>query len=548
MSKIGVKWIWTLLALGIAVSLYVVLGPGQEGRNASARARYPHVVLVTIDTLHVLETGVYNPEVTVTPNLVDFARNGVVFQHAYTPVPITLPSHTDLMTGMSPLKHSVMANGDQVPLGLTTLAEIFRDAGYRTGAFVSLGVLMRAFQLDQGFDTYVDPFGDRRGRWYRRADEVFEPVRSWVEENHRDPFFIWVHYSDPHEPYVTKDAPPDTRLTLDGELVGEWTLATRAHVDVTVEIPPGAHTLTWASLREPRPDDLRRTGIKMNLFGQKELGVLTSASLPSSSDDIDLWPSWSLDLANSGAVPVALELGFRGRLQQASPSEVAEYYPKEVERADLHVGKLHSLLESLGIGEQTLWVIVSDHGEGLYRHGYLGHSAYTFEDQLRILWQMQGPGVPRNTVVDATPVMMMDVAPTLLDLIGLPIPEGVEGHSLVECWGGGDCPERREWWAYGLNHGNNRLTAAAGYKWPYKWMWKRQAGKGAFHLEEDPREENDLLGPPPHPQELVDLSHEFQTLRPKLAFRLSHRQRVAGHPDQLEMLKALGYVGTGTEP
>jgi arylsulfatase A-like enzyme len=542
------KWMWVALALGLVVLLLLVFGPGQEVRNAAARARYPHIVLITVDTLHVMETGVYNPDITFTPNLLDFARHGVVFQHAYTPVPITLPSHTDLMSGMSPLQHSVMANGDQVPLGLTTLAEVFKDAGYHTAAFVSLGVLMRAFQLDQGFETYVDPFGDRRGRWYRRADEVFGPVQSWLEKNYAEPFFIWVHYSDPHEPYLTKDAPPDTRLTLDDKPVGEWTLANRAHVEVEVEVPPGRHRLTWTTLREPRPDDVRHTGMKMNLFGQKELAALTSASLPSSGDDIDLEPSWSLDLANSDSEAVKLSLTFGGRLQQASPSEVAEYYPQEVEWADRYVGKLHSLLDSLGVGDDTLWVIVSDHGEGLYRHGYLGHSAYAYEDQLRILWEMRGPGIPEGKIVDHGPVMMMDVAPTLLDFIGLSVPRVMEGHSLAECWQGGDCPSRKEWWAYGLNHGNNRLAAAAGYKWPYKWMWKRQMGKGAYNLAEDPWEEDDLLGPPPHPQELVDMAREFQKLRPNLAFRLNHRHRVAGQPNQFEMLKALGYLGTTDEP
>ena len=541
------KFVGTLLALGLIATLLILFVPSEGTLKERARAQYPFIVLVTLDTLHVLETGVYNPKNQSTPNLVDFAREGVVFQKAYTPVAITLPSHTDLMTGMSPLKHGVMANGDVVPLGLTTLAEIFGDAGYRTGAFVSLGVLMRAFQLDQGFDSYFDPFGDRQGRWYRRADEVFEPVSEWVNQNYRDPFFMWVHFSDPHEPYLVKDAPPDTQLTLDGELVGEWTLASRAHVSTTVDFPPGRHVLTWTSLRAPRPDDLRKTGIKMNLFGQNVLAELTDQTLPQSSDDIALDPSWSLEIENRESETVELELGFRGRLKSPPASEVMEAYPKEVAWADKYLGKLRELLESLGIGDRTLWVIVSDHGEGLYRRGYLGHSAYVFEDQLRILWQMRGPGVPRGKVVDNTRVMVMDVGPTLLDLIGLPIPEGVEGHSLVECWEGGRCPERREWWAYGLKHGSNRLAAAAGYKWPYKWMWKRRRGKAAFDIGNDPWEEKDLLGPPPHPRELVDLSREFKAWRPKLAFRLTHRQRVAGHPEQLEMLKALGYVGTGAD-
>jgi arylsulfatase A-like enzyme len=536
------KWIWSLLALGLIATLLVVLvGEGEVGDRA--RSRYPYIVLVTIDTLHVLETGVYNPEVEVTPTLVDFASEGVVFQRAYTPVPITLPSHTDLMTGISPFTHGVMANGDVVSPQLTTLAEIFSNAGYRTGAFISLGVLMGSFQLDQGFGSYFDPFVGRQDRWYQRADELYQPVSEWVNQYHGEPFFIWVHFSDPHEPYVVKGAPADTRVTVDGEMVGEWTLASRAHVKVLLELSPGQHVLTWTSLREPRPDDLRRTGIRMNLYGQKALQELTKTPLPDSSEDIFLRPSWSLELDNPGPESSELELRFTGRLAKAPPSHVREIYPKEVEWVDLHVGKLRSLLESLGIDEQTLWLIVSDHGEGLYRHGHLGHSANVFEDQLRILWQMRGPGVPRGKVVDDTRALMMDVAPTLLDLVGLPTPQEMEGHSLVACWEEGSCPDRKQWWAYGLKHGNNRLAAVAGYKWPYKWMWKREAGKGAYEISQDPWEENDLLGPPPHPRELVDLSLGFRRLRSELVRRLNERQQVAADSDQLEMLRALGYVG-----
>ena len=152
------KFVGTLLALGLIATLLILFVPSEEALKARARAQYPFIVLVTLDTLHVLETGVYNPKNKSTPNLVDFAHEGVVFQQAYTTVAITLPSHTDLMTGMSPLKHGVMANGDVVPPGLTTLAEFFGDAGYRTGAFVSLGVLMQAFRLDQGFRLVLRSF------------------------------------------------------------------------------------------------------------------------------------------------------------------------------------------------------------------------------------------------------------------------------------------------------------------------------------------------------------------------------------------------------
>ena len=102
------KFVGTLLALGLIATLLILFVPSEGTLKERARAQYPFIVLVTLDTLHVLETGVYNPKNQSTPNLVDFAREGVVFQQAYTPVAITLPSHTDLMTGMSPLKHGDM--------------------------------------------------------------------------------------------------------------------------------------------------------------------------------------------------------------------------------------------------------------------------------------------------------------------------------------------------------------------------------------------------------------------------------------------------------
>ena len=391
-----------------------------------ARARYPYIVLVSLDTLHIDYTGPFNPEVRETPVLDAFAETGALFEYAYTQVPITVPSHTALMSGLSPAGHGVTGNGDVAPESLTMLAEMFRDTGYDTAAFISLGVLGRAFGLDQGFNRYEDPFQDEQdARPYRLAHEVLESVETWFESFKGDPFFLWVHFSDPHEPYLPVDAPPDTRLSLDGRVLGEWNLVSQAVAEVHLNLPPGIHRLKWTSLRGTRADDRPETGIEMHLHDHEGLALYATRALPETG--IMLTPSWELELANSTNEVVAIGLTFSGRLLRPAPSDVLGNYEKEVAYTDRHLGKLRGLFENAGIGDEVLWVLISDHGEGLFRHGLLGHAEYVFEDQLRVLWLFNGPGVPPGRVVTTTPALLIDVAPTLLDLVGLAPPETMGG-------------------------------------------------------------------------------------------------------------------------
>ena len=185
------------------------------------------------------------PERSLTPFLDGFREQGTVFEHAYTQVPITLPSHTSLMTGLAPSRLGVMRNGDTVPESVVTLAEIFDEAGYHTGGFISLGVLSEIYGLNQGFDSFVDPFIGDSDRWYRSAEEVLEPATSWLRQNQETPFFLWLHLSDPHEPYLPVDAPPDTSLSLDGEVLSEWNLVSKTIHRTTLRLAPGDHRLLF---------------------------------------------------------------------------------------------------------------------------------------------------------------------------------------------------------------------------------------------------------------------------------------------------------------
>jgi arylsulfatase A-like enzyme/Tfp pilus assembly protein PilF len=170
-----------------------------------------NVILVTIDTLRADRVGVDGGLRGLTPTLDDLGRNGAVFLDATAHAPLTLPSHASILTGRYPTAHGVHDNAgfvlsDRVP----TLATLLHAAGYQTAAFVSSFVLRGSTGFARGFDVYDDRFAGM-GRAHltvssleRRAPETAREAARWVASAPR-PFFLWVHFYDPHAPY---DPPP----------------------------------------------------------------------------------------------------------------------------------------------------------------------------------------------------------------------------------------------------------------------------------------------------------------------------------------------------
>jgi choline-sulfatase len=179
----------------------ILLGAGC-GRN-----RKWNVLLITTDTTRADHLRCYGYDRIETPNLGQLAREGVLFERAYSHVPLTLPAHTSIMTGTVPLHHSVEDNGSyHVPDQLTTLAEALQAKGYRTAAFVSAAVLLKWFNLNQGFDVY-DQEGieaQKEGAMLvaeRKGDKTTDAALAWLAGQAGKPFFLWVHYYDPHASY-----------------------------------------------------------------------------------------------------------------------------------------------------------------------------------------------------------------------------------------------------------------------------------------------------------------------------------------------------------
>ncbi|HXY42019.1 MAG TPA: sulfatase-like hydrolase/transferase, partial [Vicinamibacteria bacterium] len=182
------------------------------------RVRRPNVLLITIDTLRADHLGVYGYALARTPNIDRLAAEGVRCADAVSAAPITMPAHSSIMTGLLPPAHGVRDNGAYA-LGddNVTLAERLKAAGYTTQAFVSAIVLARRYNLNQGFDGYDDDlwaedapklFMIRDRPASRTADRVLAWLDRWSGSPRRQPFFVWVHFFDPHQPYhaPTEDA------------------------------------------------------------------------------------------------------------------------------------------------------------------------------------------------------------------------------------------------------------------------------------------------------------------------------------------------------
>lgn len=187
------------------VCVLAVLGVWGCGRDTEQ----PNVLLISIDTCRADRLSCYGYARSTTPTLDALARQGIRFTNARSPVPLTLPAHSSMLTGLMPPAHGVRDNqGYRLPGRCATLAGVLRAAGYTTGAVVASFVLDSVTGLDRGFDSYHDRFGAEvagENISQRRGDEVTRLALQWLDRARDDRFFLFLHYFDPHAQY----APPE---------------------------------------------------------------------------------------------------------------------------------------------------------------------------------------------------------------------------------------------------------------------------------------------------------------------------------------------------
>lgn len=196
----------------------------------------PNFVIITLDTFRADRLEAYGNKTNIAPNLNKFSKEATVYTNSITPTPVTLPAHAIIFTGCFQNKTTLLDNGvGTLSPKVKTIAEILRDKGYETRAYVAAEVLKSRYGLSRGFSIYDDNLGVTGRRF---GAEISEMALSFLSGKKEKPFFLWLHYFDTHQPYLTPETPA-------GEVQGDYDRAV-SYVDKEVKkvleaIPPNTY-------------------------------------------------------------------------------------------------------------------------------------------------------------------------------------------------------------------------------------------------------------------------------------------------------------------
>ncbi len=423
-----------ILLVALVYFLFVSKGPLSRLKEAEDF----NYIIISIDTLRADRIGCYGFSEVKTPTIDMFASRGVKFEKCFSQTPLTLPSHTSLLTGTYPIFHGVRDNGGfLVPQEMNTLAELMHQNGYQTSAFVAAYVLDSKWGLDQGFDFYFDNFDLSKyktislGHVQRPGNEVMDQVIPWLEAHKGQRFFTWIHLYDPHSPYDP-----------------------------------------------PSPYD-------------------------------EMYPN--------------------------------QPYIGEIAFADSQIARLWDYLEENGLVNNTILVFTSDHGENLGEHQEKSHGFFIYQAGIHVPLIFVTPfehlhGLSRSSVVS-----LVDVMPTLLDLAQVPVPNQVQGKSLLPLFfseSKNECFSYSETYYPRFHFGWSELKSFQSERFKLIVAPKLEF----YDLTGDPGEMNNIVDSrPEEARRLMNLINEFIDETGKNAYELDF-----SHMDEesRQKLAALGYIGT----
>jgi arylsulfatase A-like enzyme len=394
------------------------------GCTRSEPAR-PNLIVIVVDTLRADHTDP-SQGLASMPALQAFAADGVRFTQAFSHAPMTLPSHVSLFTSRLPFVTGIRLNAQPVPDGLPLLTSWLPRFGYESSAVVSLASLWPIVPetgLDRGFHEFV--YDGQVDCWDAdRVDKELTPVLDRLEQGGK-PFFLFAHYSDPHDPYSAHGSVErKVELRLDGELVQSLDSSEFAFRSGVVELSPGTHTLELSGAHPFRLRMMEPRGPQGVLpLEWTDGGMLKDLQLARAK------------VTNATGAPLACDLWLW--LQDVlDEQENRARYRLEVEFADRMVGSFLDELRERGIYDKSLIVFLSDHGEALGEHGHTGHVVNLYDELLHVPLVIKPPKSSTRGAELATAsgrfARLVDVVPTLLDLLAVPPMPGQQGRSLLE--------------------------------------------------------------------------------------------------------------------
>lgn len=417
----------------------------------------PNVVLVSLDTQRADRTGCYGYPRGTTPGLDRFARNAVQLRAATSHASTTGPSHMSLFTSLYPTMHGVTNPTVSLDESVTTLAELFREAGYTTEALTNGGYIRAELGFHQGFDAYRDQPYLMARETGRAADMVDRAIES-LERMRRRPFVLFLHSYEVHVPYCPVE--PFADLFDDPSYAG-------------------------------RLDDCIRTADVDRL----NHGCLSCEEL--TEENLGTDPPDAQDIAH-----------------------VNDLYDAGVRQLDHEIERLLRRVDELGLRENTLVLFFADHGEDLGDHDDLArHGRSLYEEIVNVPLLMRFPGELEPRVVDEA-LPLVDVLPTIVELLRLAPLDAFQGRSFLPLLRGeAAAPDASSLYSENFRHG--RAIRIALRKGRYKVIRTRSEevlGEGLdwdsvrlrgmrprvelYDLERDPREQRDLAPSDPRAAEL----------------------------------------------
>jgi arylsulfatase A-like enzyme len=442
-----------IIALGLAQVSCTAKGEQRE------KPKVQKVILISIDTLRPDYLGIYNPEMKTSPNIDQFASDSVVFDNSTAQGPSTAISHKSILYSVYPsihktTKETVPTEENRSPL------ELLQAKGFKTAAFVGGGQLARKFGFAKGFDSYWEAAGKgKRSKGPSHLQSIENSTIDWLNQNHQDNFFLFVHTYEVHCPYT----PPDE-------------------------------------------------------YGQKFAG----------------WYEGSLNPAGKCGDTYYNK-------QDVSADEVRyirDLYAGSVNYVDDFLGRLFAALKKLGIYDDTLIILLSDHGESLGERRYIGHNQL-YEVQLKIPLIMRLPGYNSKRIED--PVLSIDVMPTVFEALGLRPPFPFQGRSLLPVIAGRSRiePDRVQ-----IAEQNTRMRVRQG-DWVCIFSHSDGQKEELYNLSDDPEQRKDLARD--HPEKVKELKQLYTRMLDSskdlsAKFVLGKTSTPELDEATKEQLEALGYV------
>ncbi len=465
--------------------------------SASSNGAPPRgVILVWADTLRRDHLGAYGYGRATSPVLDRFAAEGALFRSAITPGTWTKVATPSLLSSLHPSSHGVLDFSHRLPAAATTLAEVYRAAGYSTLSMSSILFTGQFTNLHQGFEEVHEDSSLPDRRSSKTARVYVDRLLPWLDAHRDVPFFVLLHVSDPHDPYE----------------------------------PAAPYTAMWS---DPRgKDDHERESKEVRaVIGDPLLrvfGMPTRAELEQAGFDADAYVDYD-----------------RG------------WYDGSILAMDAEMGRLLERLRELGLDHDTLIVFVGDHGEEFLEHGRTFHGQTTYGELANVPLMARWPaGLGAGQVVEET-VSIIDLMPTLLEVSGLDAPAEVQGQSLLSLISpraarpfrerpvliekhrvfepvGGPPPRDTESFAY----------VASGWKLVHNTVRTSEGPEfELYDARQDPLDARDVAAA--NPDVVVRLAKELAAFRGRVeAARLRPDADAAKSlsPEELERLRSLGYI------